>query len=218
MARPRDNESSIGLALLGLVVCVPLGTFEVGATVLVGHLVAESTWEFISLPVAGALMLGSFAVLDLMVRLMGTERMLKAADAFEGGSLPVGYRGTRRRDEAENRSTREKNRSTEFGVMEVAFLPVLMLLPVSLVGYGSETGNVAAAAVLLTGIAVVSLPLGFGMEGQSMLSVGTAVLGLPWGVWVAHGNFWTGSLAGVLFGTAGWVVAYRAHVTLRRSG
>lgn len=216
MSQQRTDPSlGFGARVLAVAALLPLTGFIGGAIMILGRFAEGNLWEWraMSLPAAAGLTVGSFAVIVLGARIAGTKRLLRAGEVWRqadigeydpGPPLSFSYERDRRRYGA---TISPAGR----GVMEVAALPVLMFLPVTVVVWEKSLGgNVVGVTACLVGLIVSALILGFGLYGRAGVSLGTVLSAwLPWAVFVIMGWPLIGAVIGFLAGTVNCVFAYR---------
>lgn len=193
------------LALLALAAGV--GVFFLAAVQLILTLAGrgDEASLFPLVPAIG-ITIGVPAVIDLAVRLAGRRRI--------SASLPVANYEELGRDAASFGTMRVPP-----GLQELSFVPMLLLIPVLVVGLGDTDGWGAVMGVLV-GIVIAVPPMFCGLFGGPHLVLLGNAAWLFWAWLTVERHFQASVVSGATLGAALWVMLYLyfARATARKIG
>jgi hypothetical protein len=146
---------------------------------------------------AVGLAIGIPAVLDAAVRLFGRRRVAAA--------MPVRGNEQLARD-ADSFGTRR----VPPGLQELAFVPILLLIPVIVVGTPGSRGLLTGAAVFV-GLVVSTGPLFAGLFGGPLFVLAGVLAWLPWAWLTVRGSVGLACVVGLGLDAVLWVAIYRYY-------
>ncbi|MFB4304339.1 hypothetical protein [Actinomadura sp. NTSP31] len=150
--------------------------------------------DIFPLGLAVGVTIGVPAVTDLVARLAGRRRI--------AASLPVANAGELDRNTASFGTKR-----VPFGLQELSFVPMLLLIPVLTAGLNDAEGAGAAAGVL-AGILVTAPPMFCGLYGGPHLVLLGSAAWLIWACLIVEGHLWLSVITAATLGVVLWAMLY----------
>ncbi len=201
MGNPDENRGGLVGCLLSWIglfaVAVVLLAFTLASVQLVAMLVGrEDLTDLFAPGVAVAIAVGCLLVFDVGLRLAGRKRISHA--------LPVAGAEAMHRDPERF----GRKRALAPGLGELAFLPIMLLIAVCVVGAGDSGGTIVVTIV--AGLVVTVAPIIAFLFRVPWAIVAGAAAWLPWAVLTAYGRTGPATAAGLALGAVVWVLMYRS--------